>query len=427
MRYIQILIPEGKEEQIVNALNDEGMDFAVTKETGRHGFSAIASFPLPDNAVQQILDKLREVGVEEDAFTIVMKPETIISKRFDTLKKRFRKDEISRDELKERADEMAPSLSTFIIMTSASAIIATIGLLTNSSSVIIGAMVIAPLMGPAMATSVGTVISDNRLFLRGLRLQSLGIVAAIVSAAAFAFLIKGTTLIPPGIDITTIPEVKNRLAPDFLSLFIALGSGIAAVISLARGVSSVLVGAMIAVALVPPAATVGLGIAWALPFVMLGAGVLLIVNILAINIIALVVFWYFGYKPEDWLQTGNARALVRRRIGGLIAALLIISMALAFVTYISFKTASVEVEIKEATSAFFKDSKYSDHKLLEISVNIKPVDVLFFKKEPKVVVLVDKPRARARAGLAKALDKDLSKIADHKVKLQVRFIEVEEF
>ncbi len=426
MRYIQILIPEGKEEQILDTLKEEGVDFAVTEETGRHGYSALVSFPLPTNAVQQVLANLREAGVEKDAFTIVMKPETVISKNFDILKKKFRKDEIAREELKARAEEMSPSFSTFLIMTSASAIIATIGLITDSAAVIIGAMVIAPLMGPAMATSVGTVINDTSLFYRGLRLQSIGIAVAIVSAAAFGFLLKGSSLIPPGLDITTVPEIKSRLAPDFLSLFIALGSGIAAVISLARGVSSVLVGAMIAVALVPPAATVGLGIAWFMPLVMLGAGVMLFVNVLSINVVALIVFWYFGYKPEDWVQAGSAKSAIRRRIAGLVAAMVFISVVLGGVTYISFESASFEEEVKVEAKNFFKKPPYNDFRLLEASVSFKPVDVLFFDKPPEVVLLVDKPTSEIPKGLAKAVSKDISKIADQDVKVQIRFIEAEE-
>lgn len=355
-----------------------------------------------------------------------MKPETVVSKHFDILKKKFRKDEIAREELKARAEDMVPAFSTFMIMTVVSVIIATTGLITDSAAVIIGAMVIAPLMGPAMATSVGTVINDTKLFYQGLRYQVVGIIIAILSAAAFGLLLKGSTLIPPSLDITTVPEIKSRLAPDFLSLFIALGSGIAAVVSLARGVSSVLVGAMIAVALVPPAATVGLGIAWLMPLVILGSGVMLLVNVLSINVVALIVFWYFGYKPEDWVQGGSAKKAVRRRIAGLVLGMAFISIVLGAVTYISFESASFEEQVKAEAKNFFKKPPYDEFQLLESSVRFKPVDVLFFDKPPKVVLLVDKPVSEIPKGLAKAVGKDISKITDQDVSVQIRFIEAEE-
>lgn len=63
----------------------------------------------------------------------------------------------------------------------------------------------------------------------------------------------------------SLSEVRERLRPDFLSLVVALGSGVAGVYSLMSGVSSALVGVAIAVALIPPAATVGIGIAWGSP------------------------------------------------------------------------------------------------------------------------------------------------------------------
>ncbi len=141
--------------------------------------------------------------------------------------------------------------------------IATAGLLLDSAATIIGAMVVAPLMGPALAASVGVVVDDDELATRGVVLQVFGLLASIATAALIGWLLRGTVLLPPGFDVTTVPQVRERITPDLLAVFLALGSGIAGVVSLVRNVGSVLVGVAIAVALVPPAATVGLGIAWA--------------------------------------------------------------------------------------------------------------------------------------------------------------------
>ncbi len=426
MRYIQILIPDGALEAVLGELDKESIDYAVTNETGRHGYSAIVSFPVPIGAVESILERLRAVGVEEKAFTIILKPETVISHRYKELKKRYPKDEIAREELQARAEEMAPSISTFFLMTAVSAIVATVGLLTNSGAVIIGAMVIAPLMGPAMATSVGTVVSDHKLFFRGLRLQASGIGVAIVSAALFALLVKQTALIPPGLDITIVPEIHERLTPDFLSAAVALGAGIAAVVSLSRGVSSVIVGAMIAVALVPPAATVGLGIAWGMPLVMLGASVLLLVNVISINLAALAIFWSFGYRPQSWLQAGSAQATTLRRVIILGITMLILSVALGLVTYVSYKSTAFEHRAENQAKAVLKEAKYRKLGLLSISIKMKVVDVLFFGKEPIVVVQVDAPRGKSIPDLAKDIDDRITRETGRDVSVQVRFINAEE-
>ena len=80
----------------------------------------------------------------------------------------------------------------------------------------------------------------------------------------------------------TIPAGKREhVTPDFLSLIIAVGAGIAGIVSLMTGVSAAIVGVMIAVALIPPAATVEIGLAWGQPFVSVGSAVLLLVNVLS--------------------------------------------------------------------------------------------------------------------------------------------------
>ncbi len=426
MRYLQILLSEDKRDAILRELENNSVDYVVTEETGHGGNSSVVSFALPKNAVEPVLNRLRRVGLNKDAFTIILKPEIVNARHFKDLLGLHKKKEIAQSELKARAEEMAPSLSTFLIMTAISAIIATTGLLTNSAAVIIGAMVIAPLMGPAMATSVGTVVSDTKLFLRGIKLQAIGVVVAIISAAAFALVVKQASLIPFGLNITTIPEVRSRLIPDVLSLFIALGSGIAAAISLSRGVSSVLVGAMIAVALVPPAATVGLGMVWGIPLVMLGAGVLLLVNLLAMNIVSLLVFWYLGYRPENIVQSKSARISTLRRVGALIVMLAFLSIILASVTYVSYESAAFEERVKKEAKEFFKQPSQKKYQLLETKIQFRIVDVIFFGEVPKVILLVAKDKNVQQPELAKQLDSYLSKKADYPVDVQLRFLEVAE-
>lgn len=214
----------------------------------------------------------------------------MISKRIDALKKRYPEKRISREELITSAEDLAPPASTYIAFLVLSTVIATTGLLLDSAATIIGAMVIAPLMGPAISASVGTVVYDRKLAARGLILQVSGLFLAITVAALIGFLVVELNLMPPGIDIREISQVAERTNPNFLSLFLTLGSGIAGAISIIRNAVSALVGVAIAAALVPPAATSGLGFALGFPAVAIISAVLLLVNVLAINISAPLLF-----------------------------------------------------------------------------------------------------------------------------------------
>lgn len=384
------------------------------------------TFPVPPSAVEPILEKLRMAGVEEDAFTIVLQPETVVSKRLAELKQRYSGFNIAREELRERAAEMAPESSTFFSMTFISTIIAATGLLLDSSAVIIGAMVIAPLMGPAMAASVGTVVDEPKLAERGVQYQITGLLVAIASAALFGFLVQGTVLIPPGLDIRTVPAITERFTPNFLSLLLALGAGAAGVISLMRGAGSVIVGVMIAVALVPPAATVGLGIAWLDFGVALGATVNVLVNLLSINLTALALLWVSGYRPERVRSVGEARSRTLWRIAIIVVAIAVLSLGLGLVTYGTNRTTVYQEQANGEIDKLFvgPNAEYSNYQLVDTTVTYRPLD--FYQGKPAHVRIVTDPEGEPPNDLAQQIDRKITQRTGQKTTVEVVFVRSQE-
>jgi len=425
VRLVQVTIPAGKREAVLGTLDEEGIDYVVHDETSGREYTAVVSFPLPTNAVEPVLDQLHAVGIDETAYTIVLEASTVISERFDAFAEEYAEAEaperIAREELTSKARDLAPSLTTFVIMSIISAVIATAGLLLDSPAVVVGSMVIAPLIGPAMAASVGTVIVDHELFAEGVKFQVIGVVVSVLAAAVFAWVTKTVQLIPPFTDVTAIPEVQKRLAPDFLSLVVALGAGVAGALSLTAGVSSAIVGVMIAVALIPPAATVGIGIAWGLPFVSLGSGVLVLVNLLSINLAALVVLRYSGYRPTDWFQLDEARGATFRRVGVLVVAIVLLSVFLGGVTYDSVRGATTEEKIQDATTLALNESG-SDAEVIEFKVNRSSG---FLIDHPVGVTITVGVEGEPQPGLASLIDRKIERAIDREVRTQVRHIRIE--
>jgi uncharacterized hydrophobic protein (TIGR00341 family) len=403
MRLVHVLIPRGRREAVLRELDAEGIDYALSPEVGRDEYEAQVSFPLPTNAVDLVLNRLRSVGIEEDGFTVVLAAETVVSRRFDALRRNYTNPTLSRVELTARAEDMSPALSTFVVMTVVSAVVATTGLLSNSAAVIIGAMIIAPVMGPAISASVGSVLYDSRLFRRGVGLQVFGVLLAIVSALAFSLLLKETLLVPPDFEPLSVPQVQERLAPNVLSLVIAVGAGVAAVFSLTRGVSSVLVGAMIAVALVPPAATVGIGIAWEEPLAVFEAGTLLLVNILAVNLVALGILWASGYRPVEEAHAETARRRTWLTFGVIVVALGLLSAVLLLISALSLVDAQFESELHGQVSDVLDREEYRGVRLVEADVNVSPFQQLLFGGETEVIILVDTQGGPPPEGLADAI------------------------
>jgi uncharacterized hydrophobic protein (TIGR00341 family) len=429
-RLVFVTVPVGKRDAVLDVLDEEGIEYTITDETSDREYTCAVHFPLPTNAVEPILDRLQENGISDDAITVTVETQTVVSRDYDRLKERFTEDEdspeqIAREELQSAAEELVPaSISIYAGMTIVSAIIATAGLLLDSAAVVVGSMVIAPLIGPAMATSVGTVFRDRDLFRDGVKLQIIGAILTIASAALFAILIRTGNLVPPGLDILSISQIRERFRPDVLSLVVALGSGAAGVISLASGLSSALVGVMIAVALVPPAATVGIGIAWGNTALVVGSGVLLLVNVLSINLAALLVLWYMGYRPTKWFHEEQTRRTFFKRVGVLLISILLLSAFLGSVTFSSYQTATAEQSIRDDVQQIVDDPAYSEFALLELQFEYS--GDLFAQSPSRVTILIGAPRGEVPAELGAQIDARVDQIAGRNVAVQVRYLTIQQ-
>ena len=424
VRLLQITIPAGKRETLLSTLDDEGIDYVVSDETSGREFDAIAHIPLPTNAVESVLEQLREVGLDEDAYVVVLDANTVVSRRFTKLQEEYDENRIARDELVAAASELVPSTNTYILMTIVSALIATAGLLLDSPAVVVGSMVIAPLVGPAMSASIGTVVSEQRMFVRGIYLQVMGLLLAIIAAFAFAFVVRNVNLIPPITDVTAVPEIRERIAPDFLSLVIAIGAGVAGIVSLTTGVSTALVGVMIAVALIPPAATVGIGLAWGAPLVTLGSGVLLLVNVLSINLAAMVVLWYSGYRPQHWFKTGHARQAMLKRAATLLVAIVVLSAFLGGVTLDSYQRANTDEAIQEEVQTTV-DQFETTHDIELLSVEVSYPRAVPFQDPDRIVVRIGIPPGESLSGLATLIRERVAAETGHNVDTEVRYVQTE--
>ena len=156
-----------------------------------------------------------------------------------------RLDREGRLELLERIEAGARGDTDFVVMMALAATLASLGLLEDSTAVVIGAMLVAPLMGPLVAAGLALVQGNARLFRTGVGVTSLGL------GLGFAIsLVVG--VLNPGFEPAM--EIEARGAPDVLDLGIALASGMAAAYAMGRPKLAVtLAGVAIAAVLASPA------------------------------------------------------------------------------------------------------------------------------------------------------------------------------
>jgi uncharacterized hydrophobic protein (TIGR00341 family) len=205
---------------------------------------------------------------------------------------------LSREELYQEISSASEINSSFLYMVVLSTIVAAIGLLEDNLAVIIGAMVIAPLLGPNIALSFATALGDRDLAWSALKTNLTGLGLALIIAIPIGF------FWPYSLDTA---ELISRTDVGVDGIVLALASGAAAVLSLASGWSVSLVGVMVAVALLPPTATLGLMLGAGQFQNALGAGLLLAVNVVCVNLSGKLVFLFKGIKPRTWLEKRKAR------------------------------------------------------------------------------------------------------------------------
>ena len=117
-------------------------------------------------------------------------------------------------------------------------------------------------------------------------------------------------------DVLASDELLSRTELNLAAIALALASGAAAVLSLTTGLSSTLVGVMVAVALMPPAATVGITLGAGKFDLAMNASILLAVNIVAVNLAAQLVLLLKGIRPRTWLERKTATQSVKITILG---------------------------------------------------------------------------------------------------------------
>jgi uncharacterized hydrophobic protein (TIGR00341 family) len=282
MKYVEIIADAGNSDTVsAIAEKAEAMDFRLGV-VGKDGIQQMRMLVSDDN-LQSALDTLQNVlGTQPTARIIVLSVEASLPKPNTEEEKKEDSATAARELLYEEVEKGARLDLNYCLLVALSTIVASIGLIANNIAVVIGAMVIAPLLGPNLALSLGTALGDVALMQKSAQTLLVGILLAVILSAVFG------VLWPSAL---TSHELMSRTHATLDSLFLALASGAAAALSLTTGLSGVLVGVMVAVALLPPAATLGIMLGDGNPALAMGAGLLLAVNVVCVNLASKIVFF----------------------------------------------------------------------------------------------------------------------------------------
>lgn len=275
---------------------------------------------------QSVIDKLQSVFTPTDEWRIVVLPveaAVLPIQNEETAETSPAQSVALREEIYQDVRRGADLNIDFLTLTFLSAVVAALGINADNIAAVIGAMVIAPLLGPLLAFSFGSAIGNPQLMRQSAQTALAGLGAGFLTAFAL-----GAT-----IDVNLeSSELLSRTVLGLDSVALALASGAAAALSVLTGISSVLVGVMVAVAILPPSVAVAL---------LLGAGemslatrafALLATNIICVNLASQAVFALKGVRPRTWLERRSATRSTQINLAvwaTLLVALIVLIVVLA--------------------------------------------------------------------------------------------------
>jgi len=300
LRIIEIYIPGDRKDKL-DKLLDKNKSMNVWSETLPGNFIH-AKLLVKTEEAGPLLDELEKKFSALEGFrAIVLKAEATIPKPAEEEKPQEEGEKstsVSRQELYQDIEESTSLTWIYILMVVLSSIVAAVGLLRNNIAIVIGAMVIAPLLGPNVALAFSITLGDLKLAQKAGKTFLVGIMAAIAVSALTGFFME----VNP-----SMPEILSRTNPDLGDVIIALAAGAAGVLSFTRGLPSALIGVMVAVSLLPPLVVAGLLFGAGEVSMGLGALVLFLTNVAAINVAGIVTFLVQGIKPARWWEESKAR------------------------------------------------------------------------------------------------------------------------
>lgn len=424
MRVLRVRVPADRLAAVRSELAEMDVEPVVVPEESDDGEHVVLEAALPSEAVEDVFARLADAGVEDPTYATVTAVETARARGLETLEAdyvagRAGQEAISVAEIRTKAREMHPNTGTYYVMTLLSAVVATAGLLINSPAVVVGSMVIAPQVSSALLTSVGAVVDDRELLSEGVTGLVGGLALAVVGATAFGLGLQAAAFVPPVLDVSTIEQVSQRISPGVLSLAVAVCAGAAGAVAFATALPVSLVGVMVAAALIPAAAAVGIGIAWGIPSVALGSLLLLVVNAAAITLLGAVTLRLLDYRPESGqLASTESRDGVGIVTTGRVA---LVALAVVFLVGLVPMVGQIgfERDANAAVQDVLSDDRYTDLEL--VGVTATRASGLLGDDRNEVQVVVSRPASARVPDLAARIDRRVERSTGRSVVVTVSF------
>ncbi len=310
-RLIEMLIPAKRWEEAKDLLEENGKVLEFWCEEIPEDKVVIKILVDADKS-QTTIDKLKDRFGRYETFRLLLfKVEASLPVEEEETKKEEKEEEgketigVSREELYTEVKDQSKLNRVYLLLTGLAAVVASIGVLRNDVAVIVGAMVIAPMLGPNVGLSLATTLADIDLAKLAAKTALIGIMISFLVSIFIGLVLE--------VDPTTT-QIEARTSVDLLHVVLALSAGSAGTLAYTKGLSSAVIGVMVALALVPAIAASGLLIGSGALTQGFNAFLLFSINLICINLSGVLTFVAQGFEPSTWWEADKARKLTKKAL-----------------------------------------------------------------------------------------------------------------
>ncbi len=380
MKRLEITVPKKKTEHIESIVKDFCDDVTYNNVEKDNGDFVQFQVVVKPEYIDELIEKVRHVKeIKSGELTIDILEESA------KIKKGRKMEHVSSKMSTQEMYSKALSFTKFdivswiLIMLSAG--IAVFGIMLENVMVVVGAMVIAPLIGPFISTSFGFVIGDRRI----IKDSFLNAVFGVFLALAVAFIIPKPGFQEPNSLMILIANPTLIMVP--LSLFV----GSASALTFVSGNKEQLAGVAVAIALVPPAATSGISLSIGAMSTFLNSLVVILTNMSALILAGSVTFKVLGVSPSTYYRKKVSQKKLRQAIMISAFSMIFITAFLGYLTVQNIRTTNINTEMESIIDSNFAGNILSK----EITISEQQVHIEIVAINPDVNLKSLKEELRA--------------------------------
>ncbi len=325
LRKIEVTIPADAQSVYEKLVEDESILHVWHDRSSEEG-DFLVTILIDAGQAEELLDKAEQLLSSYEGFRLLMMPVEATLPRIEKEEKEPEEEEplekklqglrVSREELYSKISEGISMNRIYLLMVVLSTIVAALGILRDNTAVVIGAMVIAPLLGPNVGLALSTALADFKLGIESLKSNFSGLAVALFISVVLGYFMT--------VDSSAY-QIASRTEVHLSDISLALASGAAGVLAYTVGMSAAVIGVMVAVALLPPLVTAGLLLGDMQYELSVMAFLLLLTNVICVNLAAVGTFILQGVRPRNWFEAEKAKRA--NRIALVIWVVLVLILA----------------------------------------------------------------------------------------------------